>query len=159
MFGEIEFVFVYSYCSNSSNWERVKLGDDAALGRVGRGIEIGKELGISVVANDSLDRRNWALFKKMGIENINTALNTKDEVISALALSVRGRVLFVTSPDHLPRVARNALAAGGSDSVFVASEVPLSEDGAEGVQVLEPAHNKGDVYQCNAMQCNAVMKQ
>lgn len=120
------------------------LGDDAALGRVDRALEIGKELGVPVVANDRLDRRNWTLYKKMGIENINTALNTKDEVISALARSVRGRVLFVTSPDHLPRVARDALAAGGSDSVFVASEVPLSEAGAEGVQILEPAHNKGE---------------
>ena len=58
----------------------------------------------------------------MGIENINTALNTKDEVISALARSGRGRVLFVKSPDHLPRVACDALAAGGLGSVFVAWE-------------------------------------
>jgi hypothetical protein len=144
---DVEFVFVHSYSSNSPNWCDVMLGDGAASGRVGRALDLGRELGIPVVANDSRDRRNHALYNDKGIRNIGTALNTEDEVQSALSLSSHGRVLFVTSPDHLPRVVRDTLVAGGVNCLFCASGVPFSEEGVRGVRVLEPEHHKGEFAQ------------
>lgn len=136
------FVFVHSYSSAAPNWEAVQLGLPGRAGRVHRALQLAAEFGVRVVANDAVDSRNARLYADHGIENIATALDTRDEVASAVTLAGGRRIVFVTSPDHLPRVARDALACGASDPLFAASAVPFSEVGAAGVAVQEPWHRK-----------------
>jgi hypothetical protein len=138
-----EFVFVHSYSSNAGNWRQVMLEDGTKQGRVPRAIAVARQLQVPGVANDSLDAVNAALYQNLGIENLMTARDTKAEVISALACRRAGEVLFVTSPDHLPRVVRDALAQGATRSLFMASDISFSDTGPQAVAVREPLHEKG----------------
>ena len=139
---EYAFVFVHSYSSEAPNWSEVVLGIGEREGRLCTARRLAREFDLPIVANDGLDARNRACYEAHGIENIGTARNTYDEVVSALVRSGPGRVLFVSSPDHLPRVVRDALAAGGAGSLFTASEVAFSQAGAAGVSIGEPPHAK-----------------
>lgn len=136
----VEFVFLHSYWGGAGNWEEVMLGMANLEGRLATAGRLSRVLGVPIVANDMLDERNRALFLQEGIENLGTACRTRDEIASALAHSTHGAVLFVSSPDHLPRVARDALAFGANRAIFAASEVAFSETGAAGVQIVEPPH-------------------
>lgn len=140
----IDFVFVHAYSSQAANWAEVMVGASGRKGRLQRAQELAAMLGLPVRANDKLDEKNRALFIEHGIENFATALNTEDEVRTALDASPRRSVLFVSSPDHLPRIAREALAYGGERCLFAASDVPFSDLGAKGVEVREPVHMKHD---------------
>lgn len=137
---DLEYVFVHSYSSDAWNWREVMLGVDGQEGRVTRAVRLANELGLPIVANDRFDKRNGKLYRELGIENLKTARNTNDEVVSALEKSKNGTVLFVSSPDHLPRIVRDALSAGGNRCLFAASDVPFSEAGAKGISVAEPEH-------------------
>lgn len=138
----LEFVFVHSFTSKAGNWAEVMLGDEGRSGRLMRAEALAADLGLPLIANDATDAQNSALYAERGIENLNTARNTRDEVRFALDRSARGGVLFVSSPDHLPRIVRDALSLGGTRCLFAASDIPFSEDGAGGVVVQEPAHLK-----------------
>lgn len=139
---EYAFVFVHSYSSEAPNWSEVVFGIGEREGRLCTARRLSHEFGLSIVANDALDAGNRACYAAHGIENIGTARNTYDEVVSALVRSGAGRVLFVSSPDHLPRVVRDALAAGGVASLFAASEVAFSQAGPADVTIGEPPHAK-----------------
>ena len=136
----IEFVFVHSYSSRSDNWLDVMVGTDDRPGRLLKAWMLAKQFDVPVMANDAYDSRNADLLTRFNAENLMTAKRTQDEVRSALAYSHNGRVLFVTSPDHLPRVVRDVLAAGGVQAVFAASAVPFSTAGVESVVIDEPPH-------------------
>ncbi|MDF0599279.1 hypothetical protein P1J78_00910 [Psychromarinibacter sp. C21-152] len=103
---------------------------------------LARDLDVAVIANDARDENNAALYEARGIRNLGTALRTRDEVVSALAHSRTGEVLFVSSPDHLPRVVRDAMAQGGTRALFAASDVPFSAYGPGQVDIREPAHRK-----------------
>ncbi|MBY5269435.1 NAD-dependent epimerase/dehydratase family protein [Spiribacter salinus] len=137
-----KFVFVHSYSSRADNWEPVMVGTDERTGRLRRALDLADQLGVSTVANDRHDDRNAALFAAFGVHNLKTAERTLDEVRSALALSGGEPVLFVTSPDHLPRVVRDVFRCGGYTSLFAASDVPFSMQGVEAVEVTEPGHTR-----------------
>ena len=134
----VEFVFVHSYRSDAPNWSDVMLGGEARKGRLTVARDWAARLGVPLIANDKLDLGNHALYRKEGVRNIATALRTCDEVRSALEESRTGRVMFVTSPDHLPRVVRDALALGGTEALFVSSQVAHSSAGPAGVDIKEP---------------------
>lgn len=119
----VDFVFVHSYSSNMPNWQDVVIGDETRQGRLLRAQRFACDLQVPVIANDSFDARNDDLYRQHGVQNLRTALNTRDEVTSALAQSPRRVVLFVSSPDHLPRVVRDALGLGGSRCLFASSDV------------------------------------
>lgn len=138
----VEFVFLHSYSSVAKNWQDVMIGDTEQAGRLTRAMMLAQELACPIVANDASDRKNAALYEQYHVLNLGTAYKTQDEVISALAHSQFGRVLFVSSPDHLPRVVRDAMTAGGSHALFAASDVPFSEPGPSQVEIVEPAHQK-----------------
>lgn len=138
----VDFVFVHSYSSNMPNWQDVVIGDETRQGRLLRAQRLARDLQVPVIANDSFDARNDDLYRQHGVQNLRTALNTRDEVTSALAQSPRRAVLFVSSPDHLPRVVRDALRLGGSRCLFASSDVSFSEIGVNGVEVREPHHAK-----------------
>jgi hypothetical protein len=138
----LDFVFVHSYSSCEENWEVVSIGYKAQLGRITKAVKLADELGVPVVANDKIDDRNHACYDAYGIENLYTARNTKEEVRSALKKSQSGKVLFVSSPDHLPRVVRDVLALGGTSALFAASDTAFSQIGVKGVVVTEPPHKK-----------------
>ncbi|KEO57105.1 hypothetical protein [Thioclava indica] len=142
MIGNLEFVFVHSYSSKAENWAQVMLGDDSNSGRLTRAIALAEELKLPLLANDALDDENARLFASHEIPNLGTARNTADEVRLALEYSDRRAILFVSSPDHLPRVVRDALVLRGNSCVFASSDVPFSETGVEAVEVREPAHLK-----------------
>lgn len=119
------------------------MGYKSQPGRLRKAKQMSRILNLPIVANDGFDPLNNRLFKKTNVENIGTALNTRDEVYSAL---VRGSwVLFITSPDHLPRVVKEVMILGGYSSVFMASETQFSTPGVLGVEVLEPSHLKPTV--------------
>ena len=139
---EYALVFVHSYTSEAPNWSEVVFGIGGREGRLCTARRLAREFGLPIVANDGMDAGNRACYAAHGIENIGTARNTYDEVVSALVRSGSGRVLFVSSPDHLPRVVRDALAAGGAGSLFAASEVAFSQTGPAGVTIGEPPHAK-----------------
>lgn len=136
---QVEFVFVHSYRSDAPNWRAVMQGDAGRAGRLRTARAWADRLGVPVLANDRIDTGNHALYARDGVTNLATALRTEDEVRSALAHSRTGRVLFVSSPDHLPRVARDAMKLGGTGALFAASEVPHSTAGAAGVMISEPS--------------------
>lgn len=138
----IEFVFVHSYWSNFENWETVQIGREGSEGRLLTALRLSEALGTTVLANDAIDARNKSLYHAHGIENLETAKCTFDEVGSALAASTCGCVLFVTSPDHLPRVVRDVMICGGHNAVFASSQTPMSELGATGVKIIEPRYEK-----------------
>jgi len=138
----LDFVFVHSYSSCEDNWDVVSIGNGTLLGRITKAVQLADELGVPVVANDKIDVRNHSCYDAYGIENLYTARNTKEEVRSALAKSNSGKVLFVSSPDHLPRVVRDVLALGGTSAFFAASDTAFSQVGVKGVVVEEPAHKK-----------------
>lgn len=138
----VEFVFLHSYSSVTPNWQHVMIGDGEHAGRLTRAMILARDLSCPVVANDASDQKNAMLYEQSHILNLGTAYRTKDEVISALAHSQFGRVLFVSSPDHLPRVVRDAMTVGGNNALFAASDVPFSEPGPSQVGILEPAHQK-----------------
>ena len=140
-----EFVFVHSYSSTADNWRDVMLGKSGMDGRVTKARILADQFSIPLVANDMVDGQNKTLHRELGITNLETARNTRDEVISALDASVDGAVLFVTSPDHLPRVVRDAMAENGVHCLFAASDISFSPFGAKGVKILEPAHEKHPV--------------
>ena len=71
-----------------------------------------------------------------------TAKNSADEVLVALQKAAGQPVMFVTSPDHLPRVVREVMISGGENRLFAASDVEFSESGAQGATVTEPPHAK-----------------
>ena len=135
-------VFVHRYNSETSNWSKVVFGLGGREGRLCTARRLAREFNLPIVANDGLDARNRACYAPHGIENIGTARYTYDEVVSALVRSGPGRILFVSSPDHLPRVVRDAMAAGAAGSLFAASEVAFSQAGAAGVSIGEPPHAK-----------------
>ncbi len=138
----VEFVFLHSYSSMAQNWQDVMIGDTEQAGRLTRAMMLARDLACPVVANDASDQKNAAIYGQNHILNLGTAYKTQDEVISALAHSQFGRVLFVSSPDHLPRIVRDAMTAGGSNAFFAASDVPFSEPGPSQVEIVEPAHQK-----------------
>ncbi|WP_415893399.1 hypothetical protein ACMXYN_02785 [Neptuniibacter sp. PT8_73] len=141
---EIEFIFVHSYSSNSTNWHKVVWGFDDKSGRLSKALYLSDKLGVPVVADDKYDQKNHISYSEHGVKNLKTAENTLQEVKSALNYSEMGRVLFVTSPDHLPRVVRDVMLLGGESSFFSASDVPFSTFGVEGVLIQEPPHQKLD---------------
>ena len=116
------------------------VGTDERTGRLRRALDLAERLGVTTVANDRHDDKNAALFAAFGVHNLKTAERTLDEVRSALAFSGGEPVLFVTSPDHLPRVVRDVFRCGGSASLFAASDIPFSTQGVEAVEVTEPGH-------------------
>jgi hypothetical protein len=118
------------------------VGTDEHAGRLKRALDLAEGFGVSTVANDRHDGENDALFAAFGVRNLKTAERTIDEVRSALAFSGGEPVVFVTSPDHLPRVVRDVLRYGGHTSLFAASDVPFSMQGIEAVQVTEPGHTR-----------------
>jgi hypothetical protein len=136
----VEFVFVHSYTSRAENWKAVMIGEGPREGRIATAKRLARALCVPVLADDMHDAANHDLFKREGIENIGKALRTRDEACAALQRSRDGAVLFVTSPDHLPRVVRDVLAAGGTRALFAASEVPFSGAGPGAVRIDEPAH-------------------
>ena len=133
-----EFVFVHSYSSQNRNWQQVMLGSEESPGRLLTALKIARNFDVPVIANDSFDEKNIRLFEESGVHNLNTAKRTTDEVESAIKYSKEGFVLFVTSPDHLPRVVRDTLAAGATNAFFHSSDVPFSAEGAAGVIISEP---------------------
>jgi hypothetical protein len=137
-----KFVFVHSYSSRAENWESVMVGTDERTGRLRRALDLAEHFGVSTVANDRHDDENAARFAALGVHNLKTAERTLDEVRSALAFSGGEPVLFVTSPDHLPRVVRDVFRCGGHTSLFAASDVPFSTQGVEAVEVIEPGHTR-----------------
>ncbi len=139
---KLEFVFVHSYSSRMANWRDVMLGDGTRSGRLARAQAIAKELDLTIIADDASDPKNRALYEEAGVTNIGRAYKTADEVRHALDHSRNRAVLFVTSPDHLPRVVCDVLAHGATQSLFMASEVPFSGAGAGAVIIEEPRHIK-----------------
>jgi len=142
LFENLEFVFVHSYSSRMSNWRDVMLGDGTRCGRLARAQAIARELDLSIIADDASDQKNRVLYQEAGLTNIGRAYNTADEVRHALDHSRHQAILFVTSPDHLPRVVRDVLAHGATQSLFMASEVPFSGAGAGAILIEEPRHMK-----------------
>lgn len=138
----IEFVFVHSYSSEAPNWHDVMIGDTEQAGRLTRALMLARFFACPVIADDARDQKNATLYKQNQILNLGTAHKTQDEVISALTHSQFGRVLFVSSPDHLPRIVRDAMTVGGGHALFAASDVPFSEYGPSQVEIVEPAHQK-----------------
>lgn len=138
----VEFVFLHSYSSVAPNWHDVVMGHSGQAGRLTRAMQLAQDLACPVIANDARDGENAALYESKAILNLGTACNTQDEVVSALAHSQFGRVLFVSSPDHLPRIVRDTMTAGGCHALFAASDVPFSEPGPSQVEIVEPAHQK-----------------
>ena len=136
----VEFVFVHSYTSRAANWKAVMIGEGLREGRIATAKRLACALSVPVIADDKHDAANHDLFAREGIEKIGTALRTQDEVCAALQRSRGGAVLFVTSPDHLPRVVRDVLAAGGTRALFASSEIPFSQAGPGAVRIDEPAH-------------------
>lgn len=64
-------------------------------------------------------------------------------LLDRLRTGRRGRrFLFVSSPDHLPRVVRDALAAGGAGSLFATSDAVFSQAGRASVSIGERPHAK-----------------
>jgi hypothetical protein len=118
------------------------VGTDERTGRLRRAVDLAEHFDVSTVANDRHDDKNAALFAAFGVHNLKTAERTLDEVRSALAFSGCEPVLFVTSPDHLPRVVRDVFRCGGYTSLFAASDVPFSTQGVEAVEVTEPGHTR-----------------
>jgi hypothetical protein len=153
-----EFVFVHSYSSTAGNWQDVMLGANGLDGRIGKAQKLATEYSIPLVANDMVDIQNKNLYRKLGITNIETARNTRDEVISALRASVDRAILFVTSPDHLPRVVRDVMAENGVHCLFAASDISFSPSGAKGVNVIEPAHEKYPVQNIGDRQSRAEIR-
>ena len=139
---DYDFIFVHSYSSNAPNWQQVQIGCAARKGRILAALDIAASFGLPVIANDGIDTTNQRCFELYGIENLRTARNTAEEVESALRKSALGRVIFLTSPDHLSRVVREALARGAYDALFASSEVSFSREGAGGVRIVEPPHAK-----------------
>lgn len=137
-----EFVFLHSYSSVAPNWHDVVMGHNEQAGRLNRAMQLAQNLACPVIANDACDEQNAALYDSEAILNLGTAYNTHDEVVSALEYSQFGHVLFVSSPDHLPRIVRDATAAGGTQAFFAASDVPFSDQGSSQVEIVEPAHRK-----------------
>lgn len=105
-------------------------------------MQLAHGLACPVIANDAHDQENAVLYDRTAISNLGTAFNTQDEVVSAITHSQFGRVLFVSSPDHLPRIVRDATVAGGTQAFFAASDVPFSDRGPSEVKIVEPAHRK-----------------
>ncbi|MEP1472111.1 MAG: hypothetical protein ABJK25_14140 [Halieaceae bacterium] len=138
----VTFVFVHSYSSDNANWRDVMLGNGAQSGRLTRGRQLAHELGVPLLANDKVDQRNRELFSEGEVTNMATAKNSADEVSSALRKAAGQPVMFVTSPDHLPRVVKEVMIAGGENCLFAASDIAFSESGAAGVMVIEPPHSK-----------------
>lgn len=134
------FVFVHSYSSCNPNWHEVMVGDGKKVGRLSKAKAVAAELGLVVRANDKLDHKNKDLLKSEGVLVSETAVCTGDEIKYALDVAQNKSVVFVTSPDHLPRVVRDALLLGGSMSWFLASDIPFSAEGVGGVSVVEPDH-------------------
>ena len=118
------------------------IGSDGRSGRLNRATTLARELDLPVIADDTADNKKAAFYDRHEILNLNDAYNTWDEVISALAHSRTGGVLFVTSLDHLPRVVRDAMAQGATNALFASSDVPFFEVSPSDVQVLEPKHQK-----------------
>jgi len=118
------------------------VGTDEHAGRLRRALDLAEHFGVSTVANDRHDQQNAALFAAFGVRNLKTAERTIDEVRSALAFSGGEPVVFVTSPDHLPRVVRDVLRCGGYTSLFAASDIPFSRQGVQAVEVTEPGHTR-----------------
>lgn len=141
----VAFVFVHSYSSEEANWHEVMVGTEARPGRLLTARNLALSWGVEIVANDSIDPTNHALLAEWGIRNLGTARNTRDEVESALELAGDEGVVFVSSPDHLPRVVRDAMAANGFRSIFAASSAPFSSVGAAGVVITEPAHRRPEI--------------
>lgn len=137
---EFAFVFVHSYSSEEANWRDVMVGTPACPGRILAARRWARHFGLPIIANDSIDPDSAALLAEWGIENLGTARRTRDEVDSALKLAGDKSVIFVSSPDHLPRVVRDAMAAGGYRSVFASSSVSFSASGPEAVVIREPEH-------------------
>lgn len=137
---DFAFVFVHSYSSAETNWRDVMVGSKTKPGRILTARAWAGRFDLPILANDSIDPDNAALLNEWGIENLATARNTRDEVESALELAQDKCVIFVSSPDHLPRVVRDAMAAGGFGSLFAASPVSFSASGPEAVIIKEPKH-------------------
>lgn len=131
-------VFLHSYDSIEPNWHAVVFGSRTRPGRLRTALAVARELNAPVIADDGFDHPNQRLYRRVGIENIGKAKTTHDEVTNFLAQAPRAaRKVFVTSPDHLPRVARDALAMQAENAVFTASATPYTRGGVTAVQVRE----------------------
>lgn len=102
-----------------------------------RAQSIAQAFDLPLIANDAEDEQNIALSRHEVIRNLGSARNTRDGARSALAASDAGGVLFVSSPDHLPRVVRDAVAEGGACAMFAASDIAFSAIGAAAVEIWE----------------------
>lgn len=141
-----KIIFVHSYSSEADNWQEVVIGSDKMYGRLTLALKLASELNIPIVTNDMLDLKNIELYKKYNIFNLKTARNTKDEVLSVLEYEKQGGILFISSPDHLPRVVRDVLICRGYRCYFRSSDVEMSKSGVNEVVVEEPPHKKiGDI--------------
>jgi len=138
----MEFVFVHSYSSAEKNWEEVVLGNGLQSGRLTRACELAKQFNCPVLSNDKKDLVNISLYEDLNIKNMGTALNTFEEVRSAIELSETGEICFVSSPDHLPRVVRDAAICGATKAIFACSDVEFLYSGAFSVKIEEPSHVK-----------------
>ncbi|WP_299821253.1 hypothetical protein [uncultured Roseibium sp.] len=137
---EFAFVFVHSYSSAAGNWLAVMEGTGSKMGRLPTAFALAEAFSLSVVADDAIDSDNQDLLRRWRVENFGRARNTRDEILSALAEAGSAGVIFVSSPDHLPRVVREALTAREQGCLFAASEVPFSDNGPAAVKIEEPPH-------------------
>lgn len=140
-----EFVFVHSYTSLAANWRLVMLGDDLRKGRLTRALDLAEAWQVPIFASDVSDQENGALYARHHVQNLANARRTLEEIRAARAKSQSGVIMFVSSPDHLPRVVRDCMAVGLTRSVFMASDVAFSDDGPAAVQIGEPRHRADSV--------------
>lgn len=138
----IQFVFLHSYSSASENWKEVVFGSEGRSGRLTRAQSIVRDFDLPLLANGAEDEQNIALHRCEAIQNLGSARNTRDEVRSALAASDTGGALFVSSPDHLPRVVRDTMAEGGTHALFAASDIAFSATSAAAIEIREPPHRR-----------------
>jgi hypothetical protein len=121
------------------------LGCGQNSGRLTRAIDIARKIGVDVEADDKVDIQSKSLMESMGINVFQDSTSTEEEVVGALKRAQGMPVLFVSSPDHLPRVVRDALKHGAVNCFFAASEVPFSANGVASVEIIEPKHKVFEV--------------
>lgn len=138
----IDLVFLHSYSSSNQNWESVVLGQDGKEGRLTTAKRLAAHFQVRVIASDRSDDKNISLYKTENIANLKAADSTQEEIRSALSFDRSARWLFVSSPDHLPRVVRDVLAQGAAGSLFCASQIQFSCAGPQAVEISEPSHRK-----------------
>lgn len=106
----IYFFFLHASSSQPANWADVMIGISGRNCSLLNMQELATMLCLRVVGNDKLDEKNRALSIEHGIENLATALKIETKVRTALNSNPCRSVLFVSSPDHLPRIVRDVRA-------------------------------------------------